>query len=199
MQEKGRFLEKFSKLFLIILFVFFSKASIANSEKLKLLNYNNDLKNSSINFIQTDGETLEEGVIYIGQERIKIDYIEPKKITVVLTKNKGMYISHDLKETQFFSTNKSLVKIFFNILIDENFYNNTDLFSSKNEIKLKNTSEIDNVSYLIEVIYENNPIKLRKIKVRTENQNIEVGFFNHNDLKDYEKDFFALIDPFLKN
>ena len=84
MQEKGRFLEKFKKLFLIILFVFFSKASIANSEKLKLLNYNNDLKNSSINFIQTDGETLEEGVIYIGQERIKIDYIEPKKIDTLL-------------------------------------------------------------------------------------------------------------------
>ena len=199
MQGKGRFLEKTSKISLLFFLVLFSKILIANDLNVELLNYNNSLKNSSFNFIQTDGSSLEEGIIYIGQERIKIDYLKPKKISVVLSKKRGMYLNHDLKEAQFFNTNKSLVKIFFKILIDENFFENTDISFSNNEIILKNFSKIDNVSYLINIIYENDPIKLRKIRVQNKDQNIEMGFFNHNNLTVYEKKFFSLINPFLKN
>ena len=199
MQGKGRFLEKTNKISLLFFLVLFSKILIANDLNIEILNYNNSLKNSSFNFIQTDGRTLEEGIIYIGQERIKIDYLKPKKISVVLSKKRGMYLNHDLKEAQFFNTNKSLVKIFFKILIDENFLENTNISFSNNEIVLKNISKIDNVSYLIDIIYENDPIKLRKIRVQNKDQNIEMGFFNHNNLTVYGKKFFSLINPFLKN
>ena len=112
MQEKDKFLKKTSKV-IIIFILFISGPLFAENTKLQLLNYNNSLKNSSALFIQTDGKTIEEGIIYIGSERVKMDYKKPKKITIVLSEKKGMYVDHELKETQYFNTHKSFVNIFF--------------------------------------------------------------------------------------
>ena len=110
MQVKDKLLKKTSKIFLLII-LFANESVIANTTKLKLLDYNNSLKNSSALFTQTDGNTIEEGIIYIGSDRVKIDYKKPKKITIILTEKKGMYVNHELKETQFFDTHKTFVNI----------------------------------------------------------------------------------------
>ena len=196
MQAKDRFLKRASYIFLI--FIFFSSANIfANDTKLKLLNYNNNLKNSSVLFIQTDGETIEEGIIYIGSKRIKIDYTKPQNLTIVLSQKKSMYVNHELKETQFFNTNKSFVKIFFKILTGENFYENSELSINNDSIVVKNNFEIDDNFYKTQIIYENEPIKLRKIKVLENEKGFEIGFFNHNSIEIFNNNFFALINPYL--
>ena len=199
MRARGRFLEKTNRVFFIILIFFTSKTTIADNIRLDLLNYNNNLKNTSAFFIQTDGNTLEEGVIYIGLERIKIVYNKPQKITIVLSKKRGMYVNHKLKETQYFNTNKSFVRVFFNILTGDNFFENSNLHIFNDRIILRNDFEINDTFYNTQVIYENEPIKLRKIKIKENGESIEIGFFNHNNLDTPNKSFFSLINPYLVN
>jgi hypothetical protein len=195
MLEKDKFLEKTSYLLFVFTFCFCGLSS-AKDIKLEIDNYNKTLSNSSAKFIQSDGETIEEGILYIGSDRIKIDYNSPE-ITIVLSKKKGMYTNHGLKETQFFNTNKSLTKFFFDILTGQNNFNNSDAEVSKKTITIKNIFKFNESLYKTEIIYENNPISLKKIKLSKNNEKIEVGIFNITKSEKYNKDFFLLIDPYL--
>ena len=196
MQEKDKFLKKTSKV-IIIFILFISGPLFAENTKLQLLNYNNSLKNSSALFIQTDGKTIEEGIIYIGSERIKMDYKKPKKITIVLSEKKGMYVDHELKETQYFNTHKSFVNIFFKILTSKDFYKNSKINFTDNSITIRDDFETNKKLYKTKIVYENKPIKLRKIEVRENGEGLEIGFYNHNDLEDTKKEFFSLINPYI--
>ena len=109
--EKDRYLKKINYFFFIF-FLFISGTLFGSDIESKLLVYNDSLKNSSLLFIQTDGKTIEEGVVYIGSERIKVEYEKPQRLTFVLSKKKGMFVNHELKEVQYFNPNKSFVKIF---------------------------------------------------------------------------------------
>ena len=194
MQEKEKCLEKIKFLTFLVI-IFFSQNLVADNVKKKIINYNNDLKNSSAVFIQNDGESLEEGVIYFGIYRIKIDYIKPKKLTLIFSEKKGMYTNHNLEETQFFNTNKSYIKVFFKILKGENFSEKINI--SQNYIELTDSFNINDNDYKIKIIYENDPIILRKIIILENDNKIEIGFFDHNNLKNFEKRFFSMVDPYL--
>ena len=73
MLEKDKCLEKTSY-FIFLIFVFFSEVLIAETTITKILNYNSNLINSSAKFIQSDGLEIQEGEIYFGSDRIKINY-----------------------------------------------------------------------------------------------------------------------------
>jgi len=46
-------------------------------------------------------------------------------------------------------------------------------------------------------MYENDPIKLRKIKVLNGGEMLDLGFFNFNIEKKFRKNFFSMVDPYL--
>lgn len=196
MRAKDRFLKKTNYILFLTIFLIFKNLG-ASDIKSELLNYNSTLKNSSIGFIQSDGITVEEGIIYIGFDRIKIEYEKPQKISLVLSKKKSMYINHSLEEVQYFDTNKSVIKIFFNILSDENFYQNSNITSLKDSITIKENFNLNDKFYKIKIIYENEPIKIRKIKLEEQGGNIDIGFFNHNSIEVFKKEFFSLINPYI--
>ncbi len=196
MQEKDKFLKKISYIFFITIF-FVSENLAANNIKSELLIYNKELNNTSVSFIQSDGETIEEGIIFVGADRIKIDYKAPKKLTFVLSQKKGMYVNHALKEVQYFDTKKNIIKVFFKILTGNDFFESSDIQVLNKEILIEKYFEIDKNLYKTQIIYENNPLKLRKIKVLENNNILEVGFFNHNNLKVLKRNFFSLINPYL--
>ncbi len=196
MQEKDKYLEK-TKIIIFILFLCFSNNLIAENKKSEILDYNNSLKNSSALFLQTDGETIEEGEVFIGEKRIRLEYQSPKRLTIVLTPKKGMYVNHALKETQYFNTKKSFVDIFLKILTGKNFYEESFMAFSEQNILIKNDLLISDTLYKTEIIYENDPIKLRKIKIKEEDREIEIGFYNHNNLRTLDVRFFSLINPYL--
>ena len=79
MLEKDKFLEKTSYLIFLTL-IFFSQVLIAETTKSKILNYNASLINSSALFIQNDGIEIQEGKIYFGHDRIKINYKHENKV-----------------------------------------------------------------------------------------------------------------------
>ena len=112
MRAKDKFLEKINLLILILSLCF---SQNLNAEKIyeKIFNYNDVLKNSSVNFIQTNNNYIQEGVIFFGDKRIKINYNSPQKLTIILSEKKGMYINHELKESNFFTTKNSYIKFFF--------------------------------------------------------------------------------------
>ena len=199
MQVKDKLLKKISWLLIFLIVASLSKSSFGDKKNLNLINYNEKLRGTSAFFIQTDGKTLEEGEVYVGVERIRIDYKKPEKISLVLSKNKSMYLNHDLKEAEFFNTNKSVIKIFFKILAGEDYFNNADIVYEKDKIIIKKQFEIEDIVYKTEVIYENNPIQLRKIKVIEDSQYFEIGFFNHKKFSEKNKKFFLLINPYQGN
>ena len=194
MLEKDRFLEKVNYLILLI-FIFFSKVLVAETTISKIINYNSNLINSSALFIQNDGIEIQEGEIYFGPDRIKIDYKQPRNLTIILSERKGVYVNHDLKESQFFNTNKSFIKFFFKLLKGDEFIEKPKI--EENFIKINDNFVLDDIYYQITILYENNPIKIRKILILEDNQNLEISFFNHNNLKLFDKKFFSMADPYL--
>ena len=194
MLEKDKYLEKINYLIFLVI-ILFSQGLIAETLKLKIIKYNNDLKNSSALFLQNDGDSLEEGIIYFGIDRIKIDYTKPIKLTLILSEKKGIYTNHELRESQYFNTNKSYIKVFFKILKGGNFLDKPKML--ENFVELNHDFSLNNNIYKIKIIYEYDPIKLRKIIILENNQKIEMGFYNHNNLETYEKKFFSMINPYL--
>ena len=194
MLEKDKFLEKISYLIFLI-FIFFSQILTAETTISKILNYNTSLINSSALFIQNDGIEIQEGKIHFGSDRIKIDYNYPENLTLILSEKKGVYINHNLKESQYFNTNKSFVKFFFKLLKGNKFTEKPKI--EKNFIKINDSFVLDDIFYKITILYENKPIKIRKIKILENNQNLEISFFDHSNLNFFDKKFFSMIDPYL--
>ena len=192
MLEKGKFLEKTNCIIFFVI-VFLSYNLFAETTKSEIIKYNNDLKNSSALFLQNDGENIEEGKIYFGVDRIKIDYTKPR-ITIILSEKKGIYTNHDLKESQFFNTKKSYIKVFFKIISGGDFSEN--LKTSENFVELNENIKIKDIFYTIKIIYEKNPLKLRKIMILENNQKLEMGFFNHINSEVFKKNFFSMTNPY---
>jgi len=193
MLGKDRFLERTSYLIFLI-FIFFSQALVAETTLSKILNYNSSLINSSALFIQNDGIEIQEGEIFFGSDRIKINYKHPQNLTLILSEKKGVYINHILKESQYFSTNKSFIKFFFKLLKSNEFDQKPKI--NDGFIKISDSFILDDIFYQITILYEHKPIKIRKIVILEDGQNLEISFFDHNSLQFFDKKFFSMIDPY---
>ena len=194
MLEKDKFLEKTSYLIFLTL-IFFSQVLIAETNKSKIINYNASLVNSSALFIQNDGIEIQEGEIFFGSDRIRIDYKNPQNLTLILSERKGVYINHKLRESQYFNTNNSYIKFFFKLLQDNKFVENPE--AKENFIKINDSFILDDIYYQITILYENKPIKIRKIIILEDNQSLEISFFDHKNLEFFDKKFFSMVDPYL--
>ena len=196
MQVKDKYLEKIN--LLIFLFIIgFSNNLYAENIYEKIFSYNETLKNSSANFIQTNTNYVQEGKIFFGEKRIKITYINPQKITLILSEKKGMYINHGLKESEFFMTKKSYIKFFFDIFHKENHMKNMTIKDLNQQIEISEKIQLNNIFFDIKITYENEPIKLRRLEIISENEQIQIGFFDHKFVSVFDDNFFSMIDPYL--
>ena len=195
MRVKDKFFEKTK---LIILILCFSQHLNAENLYDKIFNYNNDLKNSSANFIQTNVNQIQEGVIFFGDERIKINYNNPEKLTIILSDKKGVYINHELQESEFFVTKKSYIKNFFDIIHNKNYLKKISIEEVFDQIVINEETYLENTFYTIRLVYENDPIKLRRLEIISSEEKIQMGFFNHNKENIFDKNFFSMIDPYLQ-
>ena len=195
MLVKDKFCEK-TKLIILILCL----SQNLNAENLyeKIFNYNDELKNSSANFIQTNINHVQAGIIFFGGERIKIDYFNPEQLTIILSDKKGVYINHKLQESEFFITKKSYIKIFFDIFQKKHLLKNMSIKGVADQIIINEEAYLDNTLYTIRLIYENDPIKLRRLEIISDDEKTQMGFFNHNKERDFDKSFFSMIDPYLQ-
>ena len=196
MRAKDKFLEKINILILIISLCFTNSLSAKNIYD-KIFDYNGNLLNSSVNFIQTNLNDIQEGVIFFGEKRIKIEYTKPQKITIIVSPKKGIYTNHELEESQFFATKNSYIKFLFNIFYDAKYLKNASVRKSNSIIEISEEVNLENIDYKIILEYENEPIKLRLLKIINNDDRIQMGFFNHNIEQNFKKDFFSMVDPYL--
>lgn len=196
MQAKDKFFEKIN-LIILVFILCFSHSSYAVNIYNEIFKYNNSLKNSSANFIQTNHNYVQEGEIFFGEKRVKITYKIPQKLTLILSEKKGVYINHELEESEFFLTKKSYIRFFFDI-----FYTNIDtgkinIKQSDRQIEVSEKIQIDNSFFEIKIIYENEPIKLRRLEITSDDEKVKMGFFDHKFENVFDKSFFSMIDPYL--
>ena len=199
MQAKDKCLKKQINLnattFLLIVF-FFSNNLVSKELNSKIDAYLEGLDSFSSKFIQSDGTSLEEGYLYIKDDLIRLDYNNPDR-TLKINKEKGVYINHELKDEEFFSTKKNIVKTFYDIFLQEKFFSSLPSEEKKNQIVFEKNIMIDSTNTNLKIFFEIKPLLLRKIITKTENNYISISFYDHNFNAIFEKDFFSFVPIYL--
>ena len=176
--------------------IFSSNVEANTKIKVKILDYLNSLQYFSASFIQSDNETLSEGVFYIGEKRVRAEYLSPSKILIVLDDDKAMYYNYELEEDEFFNPKNTNAWFFYDIFRNPNFFRDSKIRLKNNEIILEKSGfDSELTKYSINVYFENNPIVLRKIEIFINNEFLQISIFNHSYNENFDKDFFKLINP----
>ena len=183
--------------FYIVISLFISFHVKANEDiKIRILNHFNSLQNFSASFIQKDNTNLSEGKFYIGKHRVRVEYLYPTKILIVLDEDKAMYYNYELEEDEFFNPKNTNAWFFYDIFRNPYFFEKSKLLIKQNEIILEESGvNHEKTQYLIKVYFENKPIILRKIEIFINDDFLEISIFNHNYNENFDKDLFKLINP----
>ena len=195
--KKNKLLLKSIQVFLIILFF---KANLSTAEESKRLIdeinlHIKELNSFSASFIQTDGLTIEEGKIFKNENRIKLSYLYPNKITLIISDKKGMYYNEELDEVDYFKTEKTPAKIIYDVF-GGNFTNHSNINDFKsNEIIIKKEITIEKEVKEIIIYFEKSPILLRKIDLVDVGGVVSFGLSNHSFNNNFDKKFFSMINP----
>ena len=200
MRAKDKFLKKQSNFFLLVIIFFiilFSTNTIAEQVDSKVINYIKNLNFFSSKFIQSNGTSLEEGNIYIKDAKIRLDYLSPDR-TLLISKKKGVYINHELKEESFFSTKKNnIVRLFYDIFLDYSFFSSFVFKENNKEIVFEKKIIIDSKVTNLKIFFENKPLLLRKIIAKTENELISISFSEHNYNNAFDESLFSFVPMYL--
>ena len=193
--------EKKINYFYIFIFLIFSYSAESNTDiEIKILDHLNSLQHFSASFIQNDGDNLSEGKVYIGDKRVRAEYLYPTKILIVLDEDKAMYYNYELEEEEFFNPKNTNAWFFYDIFRNPYFFKDSKILIQNKEIVLvKNGFDNEETKYLINVYFENSPIILRKIEFFINDEFLQISIFDHNYNEDFDKSFFKLISPRLLN
>ncbi len=203
MRVKDMFLKNEGFLLVLILTscLFLSKNIQSSSDnKDKIIDYFSSLKFFSASFIQSDGENLSEGKVYIGEKRVRAEYFSPTKILIILDKDKAMYYDYELEEDEFFNPKNTNAWFFYDLFRNPYFLRDSFVKLKNNEIILeKKGFDNEQNNYLIKTYFENNPLVLRKIEVFINDNFLQLSIFDHEYNKEFDKSYFKLINPNLLN
>ena len=182
-----------------IIFLNFSYSVEANT-KIKILDYLNSLKYFSASFIQNDNVTLSEGRVYIGEKRVRAEYLSPSKILIILDEDKAMYYNYDLEEDEFFNPKNTNAWFFYDIFRNPSFFENSQISIINNELILKKMG-IDNEgkNFTLRVLFEKSPLVLRAVEIIIEDSFLRLSIYNHSYDQDFDSGLFKLISPKLLN
>ena len=204
MQGNETFLKKINKFMFIIfrfvaflIIVFFSTNPLKAQSKEKIYNYIQTLNDFSSSFIQTENSSNSEGRIFANNSRIKIQYLNPSNIEIIIAKNKGMYFNRDLEEVEFFNPKDSIGEIFYNVFFNQKFLENATFFHEDSYSTIKKKISFNNTEYEILLYFENRPIKIRKIKISGKDYKVDLGIYNIEFNKKLDAKFFSMINPLI--
>ena len=199
MQVKDMFLKNENYLFsffILVFLLFFYKTVYATNDKSSVLIYLKSLKNFSASFVQNDGTNLSEGRVYIGEKRVRAEYLSPAKILIVLDNDKAMYYNYDLEEDEFFNPKNTNAWFFYDIFRNPYFFEQSSIKVKNNELIVeKNGVDNDERKFVIKVYFEKNPLVLRAVEVLIGNEFLKLSIYNHTYEEEFDKNFFKLINP----
>ena len=188
-------------LFFILVF-FCLSASCANDStqtyKEKVFNYFQKINEFESSFIQIQENEIKNGRLFKKKDRLKILYDGPPKIIFILKKDKGMYFNKDLEEVEYFGTKNNNAKVFFDLFNDSHFFDNAVLKLSSKIFSFTKFIKIEGEKIKINILFEDEPIALKKIEVYKEDEVLNFYIDNINLYPELEEDFFSLAHPLLK-
>ena len=183
----------------IILFVA-NKSVLANETIInKAIDYLGNIKFFSASFIQSDNETVSEGRLFIGSERIRVEYSKPSKILIILDSDKAMYYNYELDEDEFFNPKKTSAWFFYDTFKNAELIKKSKFEKKDNNLIIYQQGENQLGNYKINVFFENNPMIIRKIVLLIDDTKLILSFFDHKYNETFDKNFFKLINPTLLN
>ncbi len=189
--------EKYLLFVLIIVFYLIaSKVYSASEDKAEALNYLSSLSDFSASFLQSDGENLSEGKVYIGKKRVRAEYLLPSKILIILAEDKAMYYDYVLEEDEFFNPKNTNAWFFYDIFRNPYFFEDGKVEVKNNELLLEKKG-VDNEekNFVIRVLFEKQPLILRGIEVVINDDILKLSIYNHSHNEVFDKNFFKLINP----
>ena len=181
---------------LIVFFILPQNAYSKSGNKKKVLNYLNSLNYFSASFLQNDGSNLSEGMVYIGEKRVRAEYFSPTKILIILDEDKAMYYDYELEEDEFFNPKNTNAWFFYDIFRNPDFFDDSSMELKNNELILeKRGFDNEEKNFLIRVYFEENPMVLRAVEVHIDNDFLKLSIYNHSYNEAFDEDFFKLINP----
>ena len=186
------------KIVLTLCLFFFTSKSILSKEDNSFEDFLVEYKNFSAILTQVQDNQLSMGKISIAKKRIRLDYFDPSKITLIINSKKGMYFNIDLNEVQFFSTKNTEAFFFYQLFYNNDFLKEFTEVNKKKSLIYNKKQTIVDEEVLIDVIFEKNPFLLREIILKGENINIKLGLADHNFNPIFKKKFFSMADPTLR-
>ena len=94
MQAKDMYLK--NKVTFLALIFFFSEFVYAQSDSdYKIKDYLENLKFFSASFLQEENNSLSNGKLFIGNDRIRVEYENPTEILIIFSSDKAMYYDYD--------------------------------------------------------------------------------------------------------
>ena len=191
---------KLIKFIVFFLIIFLFKQTLGSEiKKREIIQYLENLKFFSSSFIQQNDLSIEEGELFIGEKRIRVEYSNPSKILIILDENKAMYYNYDLDEDQFFNPKDTSAWFFFEIFKNPNFFLKSEIQTKEKNTLIVNKGSFDDENYELIIYFEENPMVLRKIKLKIGDANILLSIFNHRFEEEFESNFFKLINPKIFN
>jgi len=183
-------------LLVVVLFFFTFKAYSNSEDKADVLNYLSSLSDFSASFLQSDGENLSEGKVYIGKKRVRAEYYLPTKILIVLAEDKAMYYDYVLEEDEFFNPKNTNAWFFYDIFRNPLFFEDAKVEVKNNELLLeKKGTDNEEKNFVIRVIFEKKPLVLRGVEVIINDDILKLSIYNHSYNEVFHKDLFKLINP----
>ena len=187
-------------LLIIFFYLFAFKLISASEDKVEALNYLSSLSDFSASFLQSDGDNISEGKVYIGKKRIRAEYFLPTKILIILAENKAMYYDYELEEDEFFNPKNTNAWFFYDIFRNPIFFEDGKTEVKNNQLILeKRGADNEGEEFVIRVLFEKNPMVLRRVEVEINDDVLVLSIYNHNYNELFGKDFFKLINPTLLN
>ena len=177
-REKEMLLKNnFTIIFILIIIFFFTFNTNASGNKHeKAVDYLKKLKFFSTSFIQNDEAQLSDGEIFIGENRIRVEYDSPAKILIVLDRNKAMYYNYDLDEDEFFNPKDTSAWFFFDIFFNPEFFFDAKINDQNNYLELIRKGFNNGEPYEIKIIFENNPFVIRKVILNQNDVSLKCHF-----------------------
>ena len=183
--------------FLIFIFFAFSVNSLEININKIIMGYLNGIKEFSSGFIQSNGNTIEEGKLYLKNNRLKIKYTSPSNIIIIIAENKAMYFNQDLEEVQYFNPHNSIANIFFQIFFDKYFFNDANFYEKEKSLFIDKTIAFENQEYSVSIIFEKSPLIIRKIKIQNDGNITTYSILDPNFNPSLDDRLFSLVNPLI--
>tara|TARA_B110000438_G_scaffold303612_2_gene365974 strand:+ start:93 stop:698 length:606 start_codon:yes stop_codon:yes gene_type:complete len=192
--------QKFLYFFILIFLVNIKLVNASENKKFfqeKIYDYLSNTDSFSSNFLQASGKTIEEGSIYIDDKRIRVEYLKPSKIRIIMNNKKVMYFNIDLQEVEYFNPKESIAEIFYNIFYSSEFIKKSKVKNKKSFVVLEREVEVEGGKTHIHIFFEKQPFILRKIQIKRPNEVLSFGLFNIDHNSVFDEGFFSMVNPMI--